>query len=124
MANAREELDLIVDKFAQQIVIANGEVLNATNLTIAVDYLERTPQVRKVDEHLQALEIIVKKGVDKKNLLESNNFREYNKNLLDTYRGTTYFKNEHNLKYTEKEYDLVSRVVKEITENDSKRNNR
>lgn len=103
MANAREELDLIVDKFAQQIVIANGEVLNATNLTIAVDYLERTPQVRKVDEHLQALEIIVKKDIDVDWVKVVDTLEEYNASVgLAT-----------NL-LTQEEYDLVLKVVKEI----------
>ena len=106
MRNARDDLDLIVDKFAQQIVIASGEELNATHLTDAGGYLRRTPQVRRVDEHLQALEIIVKKDV---NIYWIKNFtyKEYLERLDECFTDEyTYI--------TQEEYDLVSKVVKEI----------
>ena len=58
MSKELEALNETVNKFADVILLGGHEERNATNLTNAFDYLERTPQIRTLRKCVKALEII------------------------------------------------------------------
>lgn len=60
-----EALNETVNKFADVMLQATNEPKNATNLINAVDYLERTPQIRALRKYGKALQLI--KAKSKKN---------------------------------------------------------
>lgn len=71
---------------------------------------------KHIDEHLQALAIIVKKiwclKDHKRCLGASSKYEEYVSNIKRRYRGSLKYLNKYKL--TETEYDLVLKVVEEI----------
>jgi hypothetical protein len=69
--------------------------------------------LRKVDDHLQALNIIVNKGVNVGTFKNEIGWDKFDYGFyLEYYKG---YSRE---KLTKEEYDLVSKVVKEIMENE------
>ena len=70
---------------------------------------------RVIDEHLQALEIIVKKEVNLTTFYYSTGSVETYNELIEIHiKPSAYEK----CKLTQEEYDLVSKVVKEIMEDE------
>ena len=65
--------------------------------------------ILKAQEQEKALDIIKNKGIDLELFSRCHNFREYNKGLIDIYKGTKYYKNSRNLKYTEEEFNTLKR---------------
>lgn len=73
-----EALNETVNKFADVILLGGHEERNATNLTNAIDYLERTPQIRTLRKCVKALEIIKEKRVDIEKIIFYGNVEDYN----------------------------------------------
>lgn len=97
MANARDEL--------HKLEIFVNEEMGVKTFNQSGWHIAGTDSYEKVDEHLQALELIVKKDVDvfRFKKLDYTTF-----NQLQISCGLP--------KLTQAEYDLVSKVVKEIME--------
>lgn len=74
-----EALNETVNKFADVILQASKEPKNATNLTNAVDYLERTPQIKALRKYGKALQLIKAKSKDNYNLALVTDSETYEK---------------------------------------------
>lgn len=105
MSKGQEALNETVNKFADVILLGVHEERNATNLTNAIDYLERTPQIRTLRKCVKALEIIKEKDVNIWYLTVSTkvkNYKDYNSFLMND-------KDKRQL--TEEEFYLLKEVL-------------
>lgn len=96
-----EALNETVNKFADVILLGGHEERNATNLTNAVNYLERTPQIRALRKCVRALEIIKKTKNIKLSFYENGSGKHY-KIEFDKTRNQT---------ITEEEFNLLKEVL-------------
>ena len=76
-------------------------------------HIAGTDSYERVDEHLQALELIVKKGVNVKQFIEELGWDKFDYEFyLCNYR---HYSNEE---LTQAEFDFVLKVVKEVLGNE------
>lgn len=112
-----EALNETVNKFADVILKAGHEPKNATNLTNAVDYLERTPQIRALRKYVRALQLIKTKSKNNYNLalvVDSETYEKYCeqfKYFLNKYKEKAgAFEIWEEDKYSFEEYNLLREV--------------
>lgn len=105
-----ECLETLLDKFGQQILIAEKLPRNATEITNVLEYLNKTPQVVsikqaliKAQEQEKVLSIIYEKNVDIFELKCCSSAKEYN----DSIRFKVGFIKNYEL--TQEEFDLLKR---------------
>lgn len=75
-----EALNETVNKFADVMLQAINEPKNATNLTNAVDYLEKIPQIIALRKYGKALQLVKTKSKDNYNLAlvtDSGTYEQY-----------------------------------------------
>lgn len=112
-----EALNETVNKFADVMLQASKEPKNVINLTNAVDYLERTPQIRALHKYCKALQLIKAKSKKNYNLalvVDSGTYELYCKQFkyfLDDYveKGGAFEIWEED-KFSLEEYNLLREV--------------
>lgn len=110
MNKGLEDFYTVIDKFAQQMVIANNETLNATNITYANKYLYRVPQVINIEKELKAFDIIKTNNVDIFFLRNNcDRVEEYNREINNC---TMYYCYGNCRELTKQEFDLLKEVLK------------
>ena len=107
MSKLEEALNETVNKFADVILLGGHEERNATNLTNAIDYLERTPQIRTLRKCVKALEIIKKNPYNSGICIEYLKINKHNLNMLDYKHYCMTIKDA----LQEGEYDLLKEVL-------------
>ena len=112
-----EALNETVNKFADVILVGGHEERNATNLANAVDYLERTPQIRALRKYGKALQLVKTKSKKNYNLalvVDSGTYEQYCKQfeyfLNDYKENAGAFEIWEEDKYSFEEYNLLREV--------------
>lgn len=112
-----EALNETVNKFADVILLAGHEPKNATNLTNAVDYLERTPQIKALRKYGKTLQLVKTKSKKNYNLalvVDSGTYEQYCKQfeyfLNDYKENAGAFEIWEEDKYSFEEYKLLREV--------------
>lgn len=112
-----EALNETVNKFADVIIVGGREERNATNLANAVDYLERTPQIRALRKCVKALQLIKTKSKKNYNLalvVDSGTYELYCKQFeyfLDDYKENAgAFEIWEEDRFSFEEYNLLREV--------------
>lgn len=112
-----EALNETVNKFADVILVGGHEPKNATNLTNAVDYLERTPQIKALRKYVKALQLVKTKSKKNYNIalvVDSGTYEQYCKQfeyfLNDYKENAGAFEIWEEDKYSFEEYNLLREV--------------
>lgn len=112
-----EALNETVNKFADVMLQTTNEPKNATYLTNAVNYLERTPQIKTLRKYGKALQLVKTKSKKNYNLalvVDSGTYEQYCKQfeyfLNDYKENAGAFEIWEEDKYSFEEYDLLREV--------------
>lgn len=112
-----EALNETVNKFANVMLQTTNEPKNATYLTNAVNYLERTPQIKALRKYCKALQLIKAKSKNNYNLalvVDSGTYEQYCeqfKYFLNDYKENAgAFEIWEEDKYSFEEYNLLREV--------------
>lgn len=112
-----EALNETVNKFADVMLQTTNEPKNATYLTNAVNYLERTPQIKTLRKYGKALQLVKTKSKKNYNLalvVDSGTYKQYCKQfeyfLNDYKENAGAFEIWENDKYSFEEYNLLREV--------------
>lgn len=112
-----EALNETVNKFADVMLQTTNEPKNATYLTNAVNYLERTPQIKTLRKYGKALQLVKTKSKKNYNLalvVDSGTYEQYCKQfeyfLNDYKENAGAFEIWEEDKYSFEEYNLLREV--------------
>ncbi len=112
-----EALNETVNKFADVMLQTTNEPKNATYLTNAVNYLERTPQIKALRKYVKALQLVKTKSKKNYNLalvVDSGTYEQYCKQfeyfLNDYKENAGAFEIWEDDKYSFEEYNLLREV--------------
>lgn len=112
-----EALNETVNKFADVMLQTTNEPKNATYLTNAVNYLERTPQIKALRKYCKALQLVKTKSKKNYNLalvVDSGTYEQYCKQFEyffnDYKENAGAFEIWEDDKYSFEEYNLLREV--------------